>query len=301
MSRDHRPGSLQQIPLAQIEVLNPRERNAQAFEAIVENIRTLGLKKPITVTPRPKPDGSPHFLLICGEGRLKAFGLLGHARIPAHVVEVSDEDAFIMSLVENIARRKYSPLELLDGIDRLRVQGYDKKTIAAKTGLSPEYVSGLLNLLINGEQRLLAAVGTGKIALNAALMIAHAGDDDKGLQAALQEAYESGQLRGTQLIQAQRLVQRRKTLGRSMARSFSRNKGAGVTSSSLVRSYQKEMERQKLLIKRANFAQQGVLFITQALRQLYADEHFATLLRAEGLDTLPELLAERVWPKGSAT
>jgi ParB family chromosome partitioning protein len=86
-----------------------------------------------------------------------------------------------------------------------------------------------------------------------------------------------------------------------MARSLLRNKGAGVTSSSLVRSYQKEMERQKLLIKRANFAQQGVLFITQALRQLYADEHFTTLLRAEGLDTLPELLAERVWPKGHPT
>jgi hypothetical protein len=41
---------------------------------------------------------------------------------------VDDEDAFIMSLTENIARRKFSPLELLDGIEQLRDQGYDKKS-----------------------------------------------------------------------------------------------------------------------------------------------------------------------------
>jgi ParB family transcriptional regulator, chromosome partitioning protein len=29
------------------------------------------------------------------------------------------------------------------------------------------------------------------------------------------------------------------------------------------------------------------------------NEHFTTLLRAEGLDTLPTYLAERVWPKGA--
>jgi len=32
------------------------------------------------------------------------------------VVKVSDEDAFIMSLAENIARRQCRPLELLAGI-----------------------------------------------------------------------------------------------------------------------------------------------------------------------------------------
>jgi ParB family chromosome partitioning protein len=36
-----------------------------------------------------------------------------------------------------------------------------------------------------------------------------------------------------------------------------------------------------------------------ALGQLLVNEHFTTLLRAEGLDTLPTYLAERVWPKGA--
>ena len=73
--KEHRHAELRMIPLSQIEVLNPRERNSRVFEQIVGNIQSIGLKKPIIVTPRPGND-SEHFLLICGEGRLKAFKTL---------------------------------------------------------------------------------------------------------------------------------------------------------------------------------------------------------------------------------
>ena len=68
-----------------------------------------------------------------------------------------------------------------------------------------------------------------------------------------------------------------------------------------MRSYQKEVERQKLFIKKAEFTQRRLLFIVGALRQLFADEHFATLLRAEGLVDLPSYLADRLWPEGQST
>ena len=130
--KEHRHADLRMIPLSQIEVLNPRERNSRVFEQIVGNIQSIGLKKPIVVTPRPGNDGE-HYLLICGEGRLKAFKTLGHQEIPAMVMNVDDESAFIMSLTENIARRKFSPLELLAGIEQQqdhirvfnRLQGFD--------------------------------------------------------------------------------------------------------------------------------------------------------------------------------
>jgi ParB family chromosome partitioning protein len=115
----------------------------------------------------------------------------------------------------------------------------------------------------------------------------------------LQEAYESGQLRGGQLMQARRVLQRRSALGKTLAHRPAR-KGAAVTTSSLVRTYQNEVERQKLLVKKAEFAQQRLLFVIEALRQLLADEHFSNLLRAEGLDTLPKQLAERIWGRGHA-
>lgn len=298
MSKQHHASELQMIPVDQIAVLNPRDRNGRVFEEIVANIKSLGLKKPVTVTPRDDLEDGKHFLLICGEGRLKAFKSLGETQIPALVVNVNDEDAFIMSLTENIARRKYSALELLMSIEQLSQQGYDKRVIAQKTGLSLDYIKGILLLFEKSEERLLAAVEAGRVPLNVAITIAGASDEE-AVQAALQDAYESGQLRGGQLMQARRVLQRRSTLGKTLAHRPAR-KGASVTTSSLVRNYQHEVERQKLMVKKAEFTQQRLLFVIEALRQLLADEHFSNLLRAEGLDTLPKQLAERVWAGGHA-
>jgi ParB family chromosome partitioning protein len=240
------------------------------------------------------------YLLVCGEGRMKAFRSLGATEIPAMVIDVDDDDAFIMSLAENIARRQCRTIELLAGVQRLRDQGYDKKAIAEKTGLSVEYIHGILQLLEHGEDRLLIAVETGKIPLNVALDIFGAGTDDKAIQVALQEAYESGHLRGKQLLNARRLIAKRQTLGKSVRKRIKTKSTSEVTSSSLIRSYQREVERQKLIVKKSDFTQQRLMFVIGALRSLLGSENFTNLLRAEGLDTLPTFLAERVWPTGHA-
>lgn len=292
-----RPTSeIRMIPVDRIDILNPRERNVRVFGEIVGNIKALGLKKPISVTPRATDSGE-RFLLVCGEGRLTAFRTLGETEIPALVIDVSDEDAFLMSLAENIARRQSRPLEILAGIGQLMDKGYTPKNIAAKTGLTMQYVQGILALLEQGEERLLVAVEKGHVPLNAALAIVGAGDDDKALQSALQDAYESGKLRGKQLMEVRRIIEKRQALGKTVSKAASR-KRAEASTSSLVRTYQREVERQKLMIKKAEFVQQRLLFVIGALRQLLADENFVNLLRAEGLDTLPKYLSDRVWSSG---
>ena len=40
------------IPIEEINILNPRVRNKVIAEGIKQNIREVGLKRPITVTPR---------------------------------------------------------------------------------------------------------------------------------------------------------------------------------------------------------------------------------------------------------
>ena len=52
------PTEMKMISIDLIETLNPRERNAKVFEDIVANIKAIGLKKPITVTPRKRSDGT---------------------------------------------------------------------------------------------------------------------------------------------------------------------------------------------------------------------------------------------------
>ncbi|MDN4589458.1 chromosome partitioning protein ParB [Xenophilus aerolatus] len=284
---------LRMIPMDRIDVLNPRERDQRKFDTIVENIGAVGLKKPVTVTPRPGADGAERYVLICGEGRLKAFRRLGESTIPALVATVSDEDAFVMSLTENIARRRHTPMELLNGIVILRDRGCSAKEIGRRVGLHEGYVRQILDLADKGEERLLVAVGRGKIPLTVAILIVSAGDDDRAVQMAMQDSYESGQLRGPQLMYAKKLVERRQFLGRSNARAPPRRK-ADVSSSSLVRAYQKEVERQRLMVRKSSLAQQRLFFILGALRKMFADENLVNVLRLEGLDTLPAYLAERV-------
>ena len=302
------PENVTLVPIARIEVLNSRDRNMKVFEEIVESIQLIGLKKPITVAERPGEDGQPKYVLVCGEGRMNAFRILGETHIPALVVDVSDEDAFIMSLAENIARRGYRPLEILADIELLRNRGYSADVIIQKTGLSPKYVRDIVFLLEQGEERLIEGVQRGSIPLTTALEIARASANDpnntngnsegrgegggSNLGDLLQEAYENGQLKGRQIIEAKRLIEKRQELGPSSPNAAQIK--PPTSSYSLVRTYQKEVERQRKMVLKAEHAHQRLLLVVQGLKKLFADENFVTLLRAEGLDTLPKYLAERI-------
>ncbi len=286
------PESVTFVPISRIEVLNSRDRNMKVFEEIVDNIRNIGLKKPITVTERPGPDGQVSYHLVCGEGRLNAFRILGETHIPALVVDVSDEDAFIMSLAENIARRGYRPLEILADIEILRKRGYSAEIIIQKTGLSPKYVKDIVFLLDEGEERLIEGVQRGAIPLTTALEIARAKDGDENLGDMLQEAYENGQLKGRQIIEAKRLIEKRQEHGPASPNSDQIK--PPTSSYSLVRTYQKEVDRQRKMVLKAEHAHQRLLLVVQGLKKLFADESFVNLLRAEGLDTLPKYLSDRI-------
>ena len=114
------PPIIRMVQVDAITVLNPRVRNKRVFQELVTSIAHLGLKKPITVSQRP---GKARYDLVCGQGRLEAFIALGQAEIPAIVLEVSEDDCFVMSLVENLARRQHTPLELVRAIGSLRERG----------------------------------------------------------------------------------------------------------------------------------------------------------------------------------
>lgn len=281
------------VPVDAITVLNPRVRNKRVFQELVTSIATLGLKKPITVSLRG--DGSGYDL-VCGQGRLEAFVSLGQKKIPAVVVQASKDDCFVMSLVENLARRHHTPLELLGEIGLLKERGYSIGEIATKTGFSNEYIYALCYLLDHGEKRLLAAIERGLMPYSIAMEIAKAKDAD--VQQALAEAYENRSLPGNQLVAIRRIIEQRNLSGKRMQSTGGNRSRKQVTADALVRAYRKETERQKLLVKKATLTQSRLIFVVNALRRLLADEHFVTLLRAESLHTIPRPLAERLGGSG---
>lgn len=284
--------SVQMIPTDQINVINPRSRNKVVFQSIVSNISALGLKKPITVAPRSQPSDGKKYDLVCGQGRLEAYIALGQPEIPAIVTEATREDCFLMSLVENVARRTQSPVELLREINNLRARGYNTAEIAKKIDLAKSYVSGIGHLLDHGEDRLLAAVEKGRIPLSVAMQISTS--DEAGIQQALCDAYEDKTLRGRKLLIVRRIVEQRKANGKRFSMGAHRKVDPLVSAEALVKAYRQEADRQQLLVKKARITENQLLFIGSAVKKLFQDENFLTLLRAEGLETLPEYLAQRI-------
>ena len=203
--------TVQMIPIDRINILNPRVRNQKLFAEFRGNISKVGLKRPITVTPCHSGAEGKDYDLVCGQGRIEAFMACGQTHIPALVVDASEQDALVMSLVENMARRKHRAMELYHGIELLVQQGYDSQAISKKTGLSHEYTSAVINLLKRGEERLLAAVEAGHMPISLAIRISENPEDE---QRALQEAYESKQLRGNRLLHARRLIEIRRRSGK---------------------------------------------------------------------------------------
>jgi ParB family chromosome partitioning protein len=48
------------------------------------------------------------------------------------------------------------------------------------------------------------------------------------------------------------------------------------------------------MVKKAEIAEQRLVFVLSALRKLLADDHFRTLVRAEGINDMPKTLADRL-------
>ncbi|APY15184.1 chromosome partitioning protein ParB [Brucella sp. 10RB9214] len=297
---DHHAGHAQEIvsvPIERIRILNPRVRSKKTFAGVVESIATVGLKRPITVAEASSDEQGPRYDLICGQGRIEAFMALGETHIPAMIVAAPETDRYLMSLVENLARRQHSSQDLLSAVQVLSDRGYTAVQIGQKTGLDPSYTQGILQLLRAGEERLITAVEKGWLPLSLAVEIARSSEAD--VQIAMMEAYEAGTLKGDQLLKVRRLIDKRKAFGQKYQKAIPRT-DKPMTAARLAQTFQEEVRRQRLAIQKADVAEQRLLFVVSAMRKLHSEEHFRTLLRAEGIVDMPKPLADRLSGSQSA-
>ncbi|KWI34819.1 ParB/RepB/Spo0J family partition protein [Burkholderia stagnalis] len=279
-----------QIPASRLRVLNPRTRNPYFFSQLVENIASVGLKRPITVAYGGKDEAGDWHEVLCGQGRLEALKALGETMIPCCVVEANQVDRFLITLTENIARRRHSAVELMNGLQVLKAKGYTTEQIARKTNLDATYINGILLLLERGEQRLLQAVEKRVMPLWLAIEIARSSSEE--VQVAMLSAYESKTLKGEQLIRVRRIISKREATGKKLhSRLHQKEK---TTPQKLLRTYQTEVRRQRLVLQNANIQEQRLLLIISAIKRFLSDDHFRTLLRAEGIKDIPEAVAIRL-------
>src|SRR4030095_14962664 len=141
------------IPLSAIEPDPGQPRSTMGdLGDLVGSIREKGVLEPILVRPRPGgPEGGLSgvlYRIISGERRYRAAQEAGLYEVPAIEMEVSDEEALEIALIENLQRKDLTPFEEAEGYRLLaEAPGYTHEEIAEAVGKSRSVVTESLSLL----------------------------------------------------------------------------------------------------------------------------------------------------------
>ena len=134
------------VPVEKIKVINPRMRDEEQFKMNVQSIENNGMLMPIRVNDRFL-EKTGLYELICGEGRLIAHQRLGKEGIMAEVVNCTRKDAYLQSLIENLARSRPGTMEFARELKQLHDEGWDYNRIGKLCCRCPEYVRQFIGLV----------------------------------------------------------------------------------------------------------------------------------------------------------
>jgi ParB/RepB/Spo0J family partition protein len=167
------PPRVQRVPVAQIRPEDGlgRKRDREGHRELCRSIEQFGVLTPVTV--RRAPDGTGDYLLIKGQGRTLACGLLGIDEIPAIIVDdrFAENVKVQQFLVENVARLRMRPVDRALLIARARQEGEETAEVARRFGVSASTVRRLEAQLEDASSSEVAALksGTVNLALHAVI------------------------------------------------------------------------------------------------------------------------------------
>jgi len=122
----------------------PREDfDDQKLQELISSVKEKGVLQPILVR---KSDSG--FEIIAGERRFRAAKSLALDKIPAIIKDVKDDDALIISLMENIQREGLNPIEEAHAFQQLIDKfNFIQDNIAKALGKDKATISNILRLL----------------------------------------------------------------------------------------------------------------------------------------------------------
>ena len=142
------------VPLSTIEADPNQPRSTMGdLDDLVASIRDKGVLEPILVRPRPDEDdgfgpSSILYRIISGERRYRAAQEAGLYEVPVIEMEVSEEEALEIALIENLQRKDLTPFEEAEGYRLLaETHGYTHEEIASCVGKSRSVITESLSLL----------------------------------------------------------------------------------------------------------------------------------------------------------
>jgi ParB/RepB/Spo0J family partition protein len=165
----------QMFPVASIAPNGSRNHSEESIKMLAKSIKATGLRHAITI-------GSDN-RVVCGDGRLAAYKLLGYDKIPAQyavhpktgeVLASTEAATLAMTIAENVARTDISPLELAKQVqDAIATKMFTDQADAAKAlGISTAQISKAISLAAKSGKLLEQMLADGLISPEVAYRLA---------------------------------------------------------------------------------------------------------------------------------
>jgi ParB family chromosome partitioning protein len=278
---NHQSEGIVLLKTSLIKIINPRSRNKFRHGEITESIDKSGLRKPITV--RKINDKNYEYALVCGQGRLEAINDLNEEMIPAFIIDIDDETAYLMSLIENMARVNPRAGEQFNRIKDMKAEGLTDRKISTITGLSYGWISSITMLIDKAENKLLAAVESGKIPISLAVEIAKT--DYQGAQELFVQAFEKGEIKHKDIIKIRAILDARNEglKGFNGAGFGYGKKKKELTTDDLTKLYQENISSHKKIKKKALFVEGNIILARQIIQDVMSDDDFMQLVNEENM------------------
>ncbi len=178
-------GSSSPVQLKLTEIEPNRNQPRKVFDddnlaELAESIARHGVLQPLLV--RPRAEGG--YLLVAGERRWRAARLAGLSEVPVVIRELSDEDAAVFALIENLQREDLNPVEEAFGFQQLiETYSLSQEEAAKRVGKSRPAVANAVRLLKLPE-KILAWVAGGSISAGHGRALLAFEDEEKMLETA---------------------------------------------------------------------------------------------------------------------
>ena len=212
--------SIQPVKLDIMDIEPNKEQARKQFDEaalseLADSIAQHGVLQPLLV--RPIIGGG--YQLIAGERRWRASRIAGLTQVPVIIKELTDDEAAVISLIENLQREDLNPIEEAYGFASL-IKDFDltQEEAAQRVGKSRPAVANALRLL-RLPQEVIDAVREGRLSAGHARALA-AIDDEKTAIFAAKTVMEKGlSVRETEklvkALTAEKIEKKKKTAARN--------------------------------------------------------------------------------------
>lgn len=159
---------------------------------LARDIEEHGLQQPIVV--KPIEDRKYKYKAISGHRRYKAFQVLKRETIPCIInEEISDSQALILNLGENLHRKDLNILQEANALERLKMEGFSVAEVSESLGRSSTWVN-IRYMLLELPEIIREAAAAGFISQRHIIDLHKLGDYKKQVNAA--KKIKAARLRG---------------------------------------------------------------------------------------------------------